>query len=710
MGVVSLFFPQLQAQNGATNGGLRGTILDADFSVPVAGATVVLEGTALAATTTEDGSFVIIGVPPGSYAVLISKEGFVRERKSGLTINPGSIREFSSELTAEVVELDEFVINAEEVLESTDTTGAAIQIQSQLKSFTEVLGQQFISQTGASDAAKLLSKTTGVNVAEGRFVVVRGLADRYNSVTLNGLRVPSSDPDRRAVALDLFPSSAIQDIRTSKTFLPDEPGESTGANIDIKTKTVPKENFTKIKVGTGFNNQATGNPKYLTYRGGGTGLFGTYQRRALPGFLRNGSNLPNATQVSSAELPAAQATRRRANAALSPEMGTKAIAPPPDFSLEASLGRRFEFMGKPAGLTLAADYSKKYLYTDQDNNNNAFFSPNGDRLGFATSYLAYDDLLNYLRRVDPSALNSVVQLAPSNARDLLGTEISTETMRAGLLASLGIELAKDSEVHFTYFFNRVAEDRTLLQFGIKADEPESLKYREALVYTQRQLQTLQLGGNHALSGQQEDLKISWGMSYNTSYQYEPDTRFFNELTYTFIPPTTPIFSVPTGLEGPPYGRSWRTIDDENYSAKLDIESSLFRNGLPSDTKIKLKAGGLLDYSDRQYRGDAFRYEGTIPEAVPLGQTLGDVLLTDNLNNSIYLTNENFQPETYQADQTIAAGYLMLDIDLSSTLNLTFGARAELTNLSGITGTKDFQTHSFLIPLLQTKYKVPFTLS
>src|SRR5688572_30317344 len=97
-----------QAQS---SGALRGSILDADFSVPVAGATVMVEGTGLGATSTEDGSFFINDMPPGQYNLVVSKDGFVRERRSGVVITPGSVKELDLEMTAEVVELDEFVVS-----------------------------------------------------------------------------------------------------------------------------------------------------------------------------------------------------------------------------------------------------------------------------------------------------------------------------------------------------------------------------------------------------------------------------------------------------------------------------------------------------------------------------------------------------------------------------------------------------------------------
>ncbi len=664
----------LRAQAQANNGALRGSILDADFSVPVAGASVLLEGTSLGATTDENGSFFINGIPPGQYSLLASKDGFVRERRSGsVVVTAGSVKEVDLEMTAEVVELDEFVVSQEELIETTQAT-ETIALRAELKTFTEVLGQQFISQTGASDASKLLSKVTGVNVADGKFVVVRGLNDRYNVVSLNSLRVPSSDPDRRAVALDLFPTAVIQDIRTTKTFLPDLSGEATGGTINIVTKAVPEQDFAKFKVGTGYNTQATGNDKFLTYRGGGTGVFGTADSRALPDFIRNDPMkdlaLLGPTRLDNPE----RLKRQRVTDALSPVMGSSEAEAPLDFSLEASLGHRGEFMGAPAGITIAADYSKKYTYSDSDVVGRYIFGTLADPAPGEVSVVRRVSTVRY----------------------------GQETMHAGILVAAGIEPDEDSEIIFTYFFNRVAEDRATLQYGVvdpNQFDSRLRDYRESLAYTQRDLRVMQLNGHHLEDINGKDLDIRWAVAYNQSSQLEPDHRFvrgfYNEGSGIYEP-------VPGNPAVPEFQRLWRELYDNNYTARLDITSDLFEG---DGVAAKIKFGGLLDYSDRRYRSDSFVYNrGERNNAFPNifkpavnGATWADEFLNNNLPvgqdvdgvpnngpfspvnllNYLYRANEY---ETYQASQILAAGYTTLDFDLAPGLNIALGARLESTDI------------------------------
>lgn len=645
-------------------GSVRGTVQDSDFFVPVSGVMVTVEGTGQRAQSDENGNFTITGLPAGNYTLMVNKDGYVRARVPDVIVIPGQVKQTNVSLTGEVLELDEFVVAPNDLIETTSIV-EALSIGRELKTFTEVMGAEFLTRTGASDVAKALTKAVGVNVADGKFVVVRGLNDRYNSVTLNGLRVPSSDPDRRAVALDLFPATVVQDIRTSKTFLPDMPGESTGANIDIVTKSVPDKDFYKVKMGVGYNTNATGNDEFLSYREGGTGFLGTAEDRTLPAFIRN-NELPLISFFDANDTPAGRAFRQRINETLPSVMGTEEEEAPMDFSFEASMGRRIEdFMGLPAGFTVAMDYGKKYGYDPAAQLGRFEFSPAAG---------PFQGLVSQVKRQST-------------------TRLGQETMRAGFLASLGFELDTDSEITATYFFNRLAEDRASLQFGIDPDQnPGILDYRESLAYTERQLRVFQLEGRHQFYGER-DATVTWAGAYNQSHQLEPDHRFLNSRVdeasgQFFQPPFTVV---------PPFQRFWRELYDQNYSMRLDVETDVFADR-PDDETVKFKTGMLLDYSDREYRADSFAYNlgfdnpGFPTPDKPLayqGQTWGDALLQGNTPVddpelisaafATYLYRPN-PVETYFAEQIISAGYGMFNVDMGPEVNFIFGARVETTDL------------------------------
>src|SRR6185369_7065936 len=119
-----------------------------------------------------------------------------------------------------------------------------------------------------------LKFVVGASVVGGKYAVVRGLLDRYTGTTLNGVKVPSADPRRRAVQMDLFPTGTIESVTVTKTFTPDLQGDFTGGGVDIRTRSVPDGPLLAGSVGAEYNTKASGNDRFLSYPGGGARYLG----------------------------------------------------------------------------------------------------------------------------------------------------------------------------------------------------------------------------------------------------------------------------------------------------------------------------------------------------------------------------------------------------------------------------------------------------
>ena len=147
---------------------------------------------------------------------------------------------------------------------------------------------------GLGDDAEAMSHVTGASVVEGKYVYIRGLGDRYSSVQLNGSSLPNADPDKRSVPMDLFPTSLLDNIVTTKSFTPDKPGNFTGGAVNIGTKAFP-DNFTlSVSASTKFNTQSTFNDQFLTYDGGGLDWIGVDDgTREIPAALSGDAKIPD---------------------------------------------------------------------------------------------------------------------------------------------------------------------------------------------------------------------------------------------------------------------------------------------------------------------------------------------------------------------------------------------------------------------------------
>ena len=623
-------------------GGVRVSVLDADFSYPLAGASVLLEGTTSTGSTDESGSIFLSQVNPGRYSLLISKDGYVRERVDNVVVAGGSVRDVSVTMTGLVVDLEAYEVpKLEEEVQSTAIS--EINIETNLKSLATVLGKEFLTQTGASDVGKALAKATGINVVDGKFVVVRGLSDRYNTVSLNGARVPSSDPDRRAVPLDLFPASVVESISTSKTFLPFMSGESTGGAINVITKARPVESSTTFKLGTAYNTQTTGAP-FLSYRGGGTGMFGTSRDRALDGQVRAENDLPLNVSGSRAER-LAKINQKTAFADLLPQVfSTSSKTAPMDFNLAASVAEPKEFMGLPAGVLMAFDYRKSYSTNPNDAVGRFQFIP------------------------DPAGGGGIV------ADRLRGGSVirSKEKMRASALLALGVELPNDGKLGFNFFWNRLAEDTATFQSNTDAGGDGTL--REALAYVERQISTYEVYGNHVFD-ENNGGRIDWIMAFNQTQQLEPDQRVFES---QFTPPGN--YSLPGAFFVSPFRRYWREVFDTNYSTNLDISIPLWST---LEKNSVFRFGGNFDFTTRNYRADSFAYDQrTVANGfiAPPGSdtSYSDVFFDLSPNAQLFRINP---AEFYDASQVILSGFAMFDLWQGDNLNVSFGARVEATDLS-----------------------------
>ncbi len=662
-------------------GGLRGTVRDADFGVPVSDAAIRLEGpTSRTATSDADGNFVISGINPGTYSATVTREGFVRETVNDILVPTGSLRDITINLTAQVYVLDEFVVTGDNLIEE-DTEVDLLELQLETDSVLSVIDADFISQSGASDAGEALARQTGTSVVDSRYVVVRGLSDRYNTVVLNGARIPSSDPDRRAVNVDIFPGGLIGSLVTSKTFTPDVPGESTGGYINIITKDIPEEDFIKFSVSVGSNTQATGNDDFITRKNPGLKLLGTSddEQRALSDVLARTDLSNPATRVANQALIDAELAKY-------PGPGITTKSAPIDFSLGGEAGKVFNINGQRLGIFGAFTYSLSSGY-----------DPNV-----------------FLGSVESPGIGN-----PGSVTDVLKLQESSEELLAGLLLGAGYEITDTDTIKLVYFGNVAAEQSAFFGSGlVEGNGPETIDpdgdediterneffLREASIYTERVLSTLQLSGEH-LHGGEGGAEVNWVAAYSQSYQDEPDFSFANySITRGFFNRAGIDLGNPT--PGSPYERGWRRLDDDNYYLGLTTDIPLFEEG---EKEARLKVGGNFDSSTREYRDNIFSYRSYSVTSFPtyngpvfqsfdpddsVATTLGDFLhiLADtgvpasvqgtvppgllSGGTSVNITSRS----SYTANQNIFSGFASVSSNLTEKLTLRGGFRVEGTDI------------------------------
>ena len=251
--------------------GVKGTVVDVESYQPLAGVTVTIANSQLGTTTNDKGEF-YIPLPSDK-----SSEYLIRAALMGY-----DAQELNFTLQTNDTEFVSFALkNADAVIEEVVVTrrrekfGELALLEERKKSnlMVESIGAQELSRKGVSDAQAALTKMAGVAKQDGvKNVLVRGLGDRYNSTSLNGLPLPSEDPLYKNISLDFFGSDIIQSINVNKTFNPFISGDVAGANVDIFTKEATA-NSLEVAVSGGVNTQTVGKDNFK--RIDGTNWFGT---------------------------------------------------------------------------------------------------------------------------------------------------------------------------------------------------------------------------------------------------------------------------------------------------------------------------------------------------------------------------------------------------------------------------------------------------
>jgi len=256
----------LNYSNEAT---LNGLVLTSDKNLPITNARIFVKGTSTDAKTDKDGKFSI--KIPADVDVSIS---VVHSEYSSLTIN-NIIVEKDESLTKEIkltpasMELEEFIVLAPKVKGSIASIMAE---EKNANSISSIIGSEEFSKKGDSDAASALRRVTGVTIVDGRDIYVRGLGDRYSNIEMNSMPLPSPNPTKRVVPLDIFPSGVIQSMKVQKSATPDIPSSFGGGYVDIRTRAQAKEDYARIALEVKGNSN-TGKDS-LTYQGSSSDYLG----------------------------------------------------------------------------------------------------------------------------------------------------------------------------------------------------------------------------------------------------------------------------------------------------------------------------------------------------------------------------------------------------------------------------------------------------
>ncbi|WP_190810005.1 TonB-dependent receptor [Flagellimonas sp. S3867] len=256
------------------NGSVIGKLTDKELSnEPLAFANILLKGTTIGTTSDFDGLFEISQVEPGSYTLVISFLGYETLEIPRVLVEAGKVTEINAGLGASSFGLEEVVVTTSA---RKDSEIALLLQQKKALVIQEAISAEVLTLKGIDDAASAVAQISGISKQQGSSnVYVRGLGDRYQNTTMNGLSLPSNDVSKKNINLDLFSSSIIENVSVSKAYSPSFYGDFAAGNVNIDSKEYTGDGYWEISLGSGVNSNASGEN---FVRSEGPSNFGFYNR------------------------------------------------------------------------------------------------------------------------------------------------------------------------------------------------------------------------------------------------------------------------------------------------------------------------------------------------------------------------------------------------------------------------------------------------
>lgn len=632
---------------GGAPGLVEGYVVDADgYAVP--GATVRVEGSEVETVSDDNGAF-RFEIARGNYTLNVTHPEHEPARQGGLRVlaNVGiatqialqpKVQEFGGAEASAVggaIGAPDADIASEPAAPASETSfGAdgvqeitvvgtfkpaqqtAVEVERFSDSVTSAISVDELLRFGDSDVAASLKRVVGISVSDGKYAVVRGLDGRYIAATLNGSLMPGTDPFRRDVQLDLFPSDILGGIEIQKNFSAELPGETTGGVIKMNTRGVPDEYINKFSFSLGYVDGVTGED-LGTYEGGDTDDFGFDDGfRDLPGAIDAASNGGLDFSVCQVQGQANCVEREEAGrlATLLPNvLNPEAESAAPNFGLSYSLGNVFDRDIGEVGLYGAVSY---------------------DRSSKARQDAFIDD-------------NSV---DTQYTRDQRNTTLSGYFV-AGLTPASGAEYLSRTIVL------RNTEDTVEVESGINKDEGTGLD-RFLLEWEERQFLAQQFEGKRFLFG--GDQRLSWRAGASQTRRDSPDRRSYRYINNSLALST--------------FERSYSELVEDGLDLGLDYELPLT---LTPNIETKVTVGALGNLREREV--DLARLgirRGNGPN-VSLGQDAESLFVPENfLADSFQLQQRTTDTDSYDGEQEAFAGYVSTKTDFGDAVTIVLGVRQD----------------------------------
>lgn len=625
-GLLIVFILSVFVAVAQQTGRIAGKVTDKKTGETLIGLSVKVEGTAKGASTDVEGRYNIGGLAAGRYTLTFSYVGYQAKKVSDIAVRAGAVT------TMDVVmdeaggqQLEQVVINVSAKQES--VSGLYAQQKNSI-SMSSGISAEVIKRSPDRNTGEVLKRVSGASIQDNKFVIVRGLNDRYNSAMINNSPLPSTEPDRKTFSFDAIPSSLIDNVVISKTASPDLPGDITGGAVQVKTKDFPDSRSFEINYGMGYNTISTFNRFYGNSRTLGDHLsFGAGKSQLPSSYPSTAAKYSNLTFDQRADV-----TKSFSNTWAINKLGTAM----PSQSLQVIYGSSYLLNNEGKfGLILSGTYRNAATISEEARNDY-------DITGPATIFSYNDTYYNF---------NSSL----------------------ALLANFSYIKGKN-KFALKNLFNNSYENSTLQRSGMaENDQVRQLVSQQEVL--QKLLVNSVLEGDH-LVNEKNQSKVNWNVSFSRVANDQPDLRRIRFRDEVQDNTEGYIAAIPTSPSPSTSGRFYSNLGENIFGATINytLPFSWLKQG-----QI-FKAGLIKQYRDRSVTAHALGYrsyfsdpeELTRVASLPVSEIFADENIGADKLLIADLTNPNNQ---YDASSDLNSGYLMLTSQFSK-LKATWGLRIE----------------------------------
>jgi outer membrane receptor protein involved in Fe transport len=624
------------------NSSISGSVVDDSNGGTLPGVNVIIRQLKMSTTTDSDGKFVFRNVATGSYEVEFSFLGYNSKSISEVITKNNEITYLNTTLSERKNELKEVVITRTKA--KTESLKSLLIAQKNSITVSDGISAETMKRTPDKTTSDVLKRVSGVSVQDNKFVVIRGLNDRYNAALLNGAPLPSSESDRKAFSFDIFPANMLDNLIITKTASPDMPGEFVGGVIQVNTKSVPDKNFQSISIGQGYNTITTfKNQK--KYEGSSTDWLG----------FDNGTRDLAPSIPSTKDFKTINGTAEAAAIAKTFEYdwSIKNSRFKPNSSFQYSIGHHFDIGDKVFGVVFSLSHS----------------------------------LTNNFNEISRNKWDDSNQSLPSVLLETKNDLNYSQQVLTGSLANFTMKFNENNSIFFKNILSINSTDLVVDRTGKNDVNDSRVVNSDVRWFTSNIIYSGQLNGEHYFT--KPKIKVLWSGFYSNIKRTIPNLR---RNVYIIADPnsTDPKEFTPRAIIGAPGNSSdyaggmfFSENNESSYGGKFDI-SKKFDIAKVINNEIKL--GGFIQNRERDFFARQFFYsQFQSPEGI-YNQELEYlpnefIFKAENMGalnsgkNGFTLYEYTKKEDSYVAGSKLKAAYIMLD-NRYEKFRLIWGVRAE----------------------------------